>query len=362
MAESGDGQEKSHDASPRRLEKAREEGDAPRSQDTQTLAAYLGFALAVLLAGNWAVERLGVAMTALLAAPERLAPVWFASTGQALLPDLLAEVTAAALPLIAAPAALVVVVLLAQRGIRAVPSKVMFKLSRISPIANAGQKFGPTGLVEFAKSVVKLCAVAAVLWIVVAANIERIGTASDMPGRLAGPLLSGLFDAMAIGLLVIAAAVAGIDLVWQQMDFARRNRMTHQELKEEAKQSEGDPQMRAQRRERAREIANNRMLHDVPGADVVVTNPTHYAVALRWKKETDAAPVCLAKGVDEMAARIREAAERAGVPVHRDPATARSIHALVEVGQQIRAEHYRAVAAAILFAEDVRTRARRRGR
>lgn len=360
MAEEDGGQEKSHDPSARRLERAREEGDAPRSQDAQTVAAYAGFLAAALLAGPWAIGTVGTALTALLADPDRLATAVFGSATPALLPDLMAEVTLGTLPVLAAPAALVVAALIAQRGIRAVPSKIAPQLSRLSPIANAGQKYGLTGLVEFAKSVARLLAVAGVLWIVVAQHLGRIGTASAVPGRQVGSLLADLFAAMGVGLLAVATAVAAVDLVWQQVDFARRNRMTHQELKEEAKQSEGDPYMRAQRRERAREIANTRMLHDVPQADVVIVNPTHVAVALAWEKSRDRAPRCLAKGVDEIALRIREVAERAGVPVHRDAPTARSIHALVEVGQEVRPEHYRAVAAAILFAEEVRTRARTR--
>ena len=136
--------------------------------------------------------------------------------------------------------------------------------------------------------------------------------------------------------------------------------MTHQELKDENKQSEGDPHMRASRRDRGREIASNRMLHDVPNADVVIVNPTHYAVALKWSRAENAVPVCVAKGADELARRIRVRAEQAGVPIHSDPPTARSIHAMVEVGQMIHPDHYKAVAAAIVFADRMRARQRAR--
>jgi flagellar biosynthetic protein FlhB len=134
--------------------------------------------------------------------------------------------------------------------------------------------------------------------------------------------------------------------------------MSHQELKEEGKQAEGDPHIRAQRRERARQIANNRMMLAVPEADVVIANPTHYAVALKWRRQDGLAPVCLAKGVDEVALAIRSRAEEAGVPVRTDPPTARSIHGLVDIGQEIRAEHFKAVAAAIIFADEMRQKAK----
>ena len=134
--------------------------------------------------------------------------------------------------------------------------------------------------------------------------------------------------------------------------------MTHEELKEETKRSEGDPHIKQQRRQRGQEIATNRMLLDVDGADVVIVNPTHYAVALKWTRTPGSAPKCVAKGVDEIAARIRERASEAGVPIHQDPPTARAVHASVEVGDEIQPEHYIAVAAAIRFAEDLRKTAK----
>ena len=137
--------------------------------------------------------------------------------------------------------------------------------------------------------------------------------------------------------------------------------MSHKELRDEYKESEGDPAMKQQRRQRAQDIAMNQMMGDVPSADVVVVNPTHYAVALKWKRGSGEVPVCVAKGVDEVAARIREKAREAGVPIHSDPPTARALHATIEIGQQISQEHYRPVAAAIRFADAMRKRAKENG-
>jgi flagellar biosynthetic protein FlhB len=161
---------------------------------------------------------------------------------------------------------------------------------------------------------------------------------------------------------MIAVAIGGIDLVWQRFDHARKLKMSFQELKEEARQSEGDPHMKAQRRSRAEAIATNRMLLDVPKADVVIVNPTHYAVALKWSRNRGTAPVCVAKGEGEVALRIRTVAGKAEVPIHSDPPTARALHATVEVGREIRPEHYRAVAAAIRFSDRMRQAAKARGR
>ena len=128
---------------------------------------------------------------------------------------------------------------------------------------------------------------------------------------------------------------------------------------DELKQSEGDPVMKQQRRQKGVDIATNRMLADVPKADVIVVNPEHYAIALEWSRMPGEAPVCIAKGVDEIAGRIREIAGENDIPIHSDPPTARAIYASVPLGEEILPEHYRPVAAAIRFAEDIRKKARR---
>jgi flagellar biosynthesis protein FlhB len=136
--------------------------------------------------------------------------------------------------------------------------------------------------------------------------------------------------------------------------------MSRKELMDETKDAEGDPHMKQQRRQKGQELAMNQMMADVPEADVVLVNPTHYAVALKWSRMPGAAPVCVAKGIDEMALAIRKKAIEAGVPVHSDPPTARALFASVAIGQEIPEKTYRAVAAAIRFAEEIRQKARRR--
>lgn len=357
MAEqNNDAQEKTHEATPRRLQKAREQGDMPRSQDAQTLAAYTGLAVAMILAGGWAATTTGESLMAPFANPYALAEELTGGAAGETLPRMLAWVFVAALPFIALPALLIVGLLVAQRGVVVAPSKLEPKLSRISPLANAKQKYGTHGLVEFAKSVVKLSAIGAVLGIALAGEFRVLGQYAAATPRMVGELLERQFWNVLTGVLIISAAIAFFDVIWQQLQFLARMRMSHQEIKEENKQSEGDPHMRAERRERARQIATNQMLRDVPNADVVITNPTHYAVALAWNRAQGTAPKCIAKGSDEIALRIRERAEEIGIPIQSDPPTARSIHALVAVGEEVRPEHYKAVAAAILFADKLRAK------
>jgi len=352
--------EKTHEATPRRLERAREEGDLPRSQDAQTFAAYLGFAAVMLLAGGWAAGWLGATLMPFLDRPQDLARQFTSGGAGDMTLALLGRIAPPVLALVAAPAAMILVLLIAQRGIVFAPSRILPKLSRLSPIENAKNKYGVRGMVEFAKSAVKLGALGVVLSITVWGEADRLAQYAGIDARFAGQLLEHQFWLVITGVLLMAGFLAFFDMIWQRFDHLKRMRMSHQELKDEGKQAEGDPHIRAQRRERARQIATNRMMLAVPEADVVIANPTHYAVALKWPRHDGSAPVCLAKGVDEVALAIRARAEQAGVPVQTDPPTARSLHGLVEIGQEIRPEHYQAVAAAIIFADEMRRKARER--
>lgn len=356
-----EGQEKTHDATERRIEQARERGDVAQSQDLQTAIAYLGFAAAMAMGLGWAATRLGETLTPLLAHPEALARHALSGGGGDMIAALAGRVGLSVLPFMMVPGVLVLALLVALRRVVAAPDKIVPKLSRISPVANAGQKYGLHGMVEFLKSAIKLASVAGILGLTLAGETDRLAGYSRIEARLMGGLIEAQFWAVAKGVILVAVVIGLIDAVWQHHRHLGQLRMTHEELKEESKESEGDPHMRASRRQRAREIATNRMLNDVPKADVVITNPTHYAVALQWSRAPGAAPVCVAKGVDEIAAAIRLRAAEAGVPLHADPPTARALHAMVAVGSEIRPEHYRAVAAAIVFADDLRRRRRAGG-
>jgi flagellar biosynthetic protein FlhB len=259
------------------------------------------------------------------------------------------------------PALLLILALFAQRAILFTPSKLAPKLNRISPLSNAKQKYGPQGLFQFAKSAVKLTIISVMLAIYLLARAEEIVTSLyASPGQILGALgrMSGEFLAV---ILVLAIAIGLADWLWEWQQHQTRNRMSRQELMDETKSSEGDPYMKQQRRQRGQAIAMNRMMADVPKADVVVVNPTHYAVALTWDRLGGGVPVCVAKGVDEVAARIRQTASEAGVPIYSDPPTARALHAAIEVGHPIAPDQFKAVAAAIRFADLMRSKAAKPG-
>lgn len=366
--EAGEAQEKSIEASARRLEQARERGDLPQTQEAQAAAAYVGLAAALWLGGAAGAEALGQALLPFIARPDELARAVFGGAdgsmgasgggGDALfLETATATLSAAAAPLLL-PGALVLAFLVARRGIVLAPSKLAPKLSRISPVDNAVQKFGPRGLFEFAKSTVKLLLLLGVLLWVAWIETERLAGYARIEARLMGGLFEAMLWSILAGVLLVTPAVGIADGLWQHAEYLRRNRMSHEETKRENRETEGDPYLRARRNERGRAIARTRMLEDVPKARVVITNPEHVAVALAWDRTSGRAPVCLAKGTGEIAARIRERAAAAGVPLHRDPPTARALHATTAIGAEISPEHYRAVAAAILFADEMRAKRR----
>lgn len=360
MSQPDDDSDKQYEPTQKRLDDARKKGEIPRSADLTTAAGYGGFILAAMVFGPVSIVGLGTALSVLLSQAPTLSAEVFSSSGAPLTGGLLARVGASMLPWFGIPAALALLSVIAQRGLVFAPSKLEPKLSKISPIQAFKNKFGRNGLFEFFKSFAKLTLYSVILGVYLATQMERIvGTLTLDPGQIAAELARLTLGLMFIVLLV-AVALGVLDFVWQQAEHIRKNRMSRKELTDETKEAEGDPHMKQQRRQKGMSIAMNKMLVDVETADVVIVNPTHYAVALAWDRAGSQAPVCVAKGVDEIAARIREVAAEFAVPVRSDPPTARALHATVDIGQEIPPDHYRAVAAAIRFAEAVRRKALKR--
>lgn len=349
--------EKEHEPTQKKLDDARKKGEIARSTDLTVAASYGGFLLASLAFGTAAFQSAGTRLMAPLdRAPEMIAVVFGETGGRSVTARLAFEALWALAPWLLVPGLISLAVLLAQRGIVFAPTKLQPKLSRISLISNAKNKFGRSGLFEFSKSFVKLLLYSSILGFFLAVEMPKIVASMAMSPGMIMTLLSSMLVRFLLIVLVVASVLAGIDLMWQRAEHIRKNRMSHKEMKDELKQSEGDPTLKAARRQRGYDIATNRMLDDVPEADVVIVNPTHYAVALKWNRAAGGAPKCIAKGVDEIAARIRELAQTNGIPIHSDPPTARGLFATVEIGEQIRTEHYRAVAAAVRFADGIRAR------
>lgn len=358
MSASDDDSDKSFEPTPQKLQKAREKGEVAKSNDLSVVAGYAGFLIALLTVGKYTAEELGTLFVILIEQSDDIARL--VSTGPAVAPvgGMLKGALVPVTVLFALPAAAVLLSLIAQRALIFTPSKLMPKLSRISIPSNAKNKFGRGGLFEFAKSFVKLTIYGTCLALFLRSNLTEILSASAAPAQSSILLMISLLFRFLFIVITIALTIGVVDFLWQYAEHIRKNRMSRKEIQDEAKDAEGDPHMKQQRRQRAQDIATNQMMADVPTADVVIVNPTHFAVALKWSRAVGTAPLCVAKGVDEVAAAIRSAAGESSVPIHSDPPTARALHATVDIGQEIPEEHYRPVAAAIRFAEAMRKRAK----
>jgi len=354
-----DDSDKTHEPTPQKLKKSRDKGEVARSTDLSVAASYVGLLLASMAVGGNSIQLMGTQMMALLDQPERFAPLVFdGGPLQAPFGLFLRGTIQAIAPWFVVPAAVVLLSILAQRALVFAPSKIIPKMSRISVITNAKNKFGRSGLFEFFKSFSKLLLYSVCLGLFLRANLADIVAVVGTGPGLAVSLLVQLCLEFLFLVLLIAAGIGALDAIWQHNEHQRKNRMSRKEVTDETKDSEGDPHVKQQRRQFGQQIAMSHMLADVPTADVIIVNPTHYAVALKWERTPGTAPICVAKGVDEIAAAIRKSASLAGVPIHDDPPTARVLHATAELGQEIAEEHYRAVAAAIRFAEQMRVRAK----
>lgn len=344
MAEENESGDKTEAPTPRRLEKAREEGQVPVSRDLATAAALAGATLGAAMVGPGAAQGLVASLVPLI---ERAHTVDTAILLTALWPSLRAAVL-----LVLGIAAFALVLgagaTLMQTRLLVSTKTIVPKPSRLSPLAGAKRIVSPENLVEFLKSLAKLAvlsgAAAAVLW---DAPSRLMHAAEWAPGALLSVILADTFRLLS-ALLVALAVIGVLDVAWSRWRHSQRLRMSRQDIREEMKQSEGDPEIRARLRRIRAERSRSRMLSAVPTSTVVVTNPTHYAVALFYDRESGAAPKVVAKGVDHLAAKIREAADRHRVPIVANPPLARALYT-VEVDREIPEEHYQAVAEIIAY-------------
>ncbi|KUP94762.1 flagellar type III secretion system protein FlhB [Tritonibacter horizontis] len=359
MSDDSDDSDKSFEPTPEKLRKARLEGDVPKSNDLLQAAGYMGTLIAFYTAGRSSIEQLGTVLMSMIDQPDRLAPVFF---GEGMAAPISGQFITTAfksvLPWFVMPAALVLLAVFAQRAMVFAPKRIEPKLSRLSIIKNAKNKFGRGGLFEFAKSFAKLLLYSVALGVYLSWRVpEMIASVGTSPYTVV-PFLVQLGMEFLLLTLIISLGIGLIDAPFQQAEFIRKNMMSRKDVTDEMKNSEGDPHTKGQRKQKGRQIVAKQIKAAVTTADVVIVNPTHYAVALKWSRISGSAPECVAKGVDDVAAIIREIAQEHGVPLHSDPPTARALYATVEVGEEIAEEHYAPVAAAVRFAEEMRKRAK----
>lgn len=346
MAEDSEA-EKTEPASQRRLEQAREEGDVPRSREVATFTVLMAAGAGLWMTGSSLVRELSRSLTSGLSLTRE----------QVYNPDVLinrilvdiVHVLVACLPLGVA----VMVVALASPllvGGWLFSSKAFTpNFMKLNPLTGLGNMFSTNSLVELIKAIIKSIVVGVVAYMVISRQQQEV------IGLMAEPLHRGsahVLEMLAFSFVVIVGAlgfIALIDAPYQMWHYANKLKMTRQELIQESKESDGNPQIKGKIRQLQREMAKKRMMQEVPTADVVVTNPTHYAVALKYTEGGQGAPRVVAKGTDEVAAKIRELAKEHRVAILEAPPLARALHKHTEIGDEISPRLYAAVAEVLAY-------------
>ena len=347
-----DAQERTEKATPRKLEQAREKGQVARSRELSTTAVLLVSAAGFALTGPALVERMVSVMTSSLRLP------WVGASVEVPLPTLLLEAVLSAFGALTPFLVLVMIVGIgssaALGGIAFSSKALSFKWEKLDPVKGMKRVFSVTGLMELAKALAKFVIVTGTAIVVLWLGLPQMLPLSRQPIDIA---LSGTMSQIMFSFLCLAAAtglIALVDVPFQLWNHARQMRMTRREVKEELKETEGKPEVKSKVRGLQREIAQRRMMEAVPEADVVVTNPTHFAVALSYKPETMQAPRLVAKGADLLAARIRDVAGRHDVPVVEAPMLARAVYYSTKLDTEIPVGLYVAVAQVLAYVYRVR--------
>ena len=343
--------ERSEDPTQKRLDDAIARGDVAKSQEVSTWFVIAGAALVLSAFAGSMSGGLTTSLRGLIANSYQI-PV----DGHALL-SIGSRLSVEVLAAVAIPLVVLVVAAIAGNMIqhRLVWSAEPIKpqLRKISPIAGLQRLFSKQAIANFVKGLIKLTVIGAVMTALLWPQRHRLEglVSTDILGTVA--LTQSLALSVLGAVVAILALVAAADYLFQYRQWFERQKMSLREMKEEFKQSEGDPMIKAKIRQLRQNRMRKRMIADVLKASVVVTNPTHFAVALQYERGMNA-PVCLAKGIDSIALKIREVAEKAGIPVVENPPLARALHATVEIDQEIAPEHYKAVAEVIGFVMKLR--------
>lgn len=352
-----DDDEKTEEPTPRKLEQAREKGDIIYSPEVGAALSLVAVTALIAWMSGPILNDMAHALVGFLATPAQF------STD----PEALRSIGAQIGLRVAGILGLAVLALggagIASRYLQDQPTftgeRLSPKLDKLNPAKGFERIFGKAAVSAFLKSLAKLGIVgAALVWALWPhdAELERIGLMD--PAALL-PFLRDRAVSMMIALASAAAILAAVDYIFTRQSYMEKMKMSRREIKEEMRQSEGDPMVKAKLRMIRNERSKRRMLQNVPKASVVITNPTHYAIALRYEPGEIGAPVCLAKGVDAVAQRIREVAQEHDIPIVEDPPLARALFASADLDEPIPREHYEAVAKVIGF---VMRLARRRGR
>lgn len=356
MSDTEDQSQKTEEPSQRKLEKAREEGNTFNSKEVNSFLSIFTLSLLVLMLGGIFSISLTDKLKKFVTAPYDLIATTAKNTSNPpssnvilIMSDLILDV----MPFIIIPALIMMIVnifgSLAQQGIIYSPEVIRPQLSRISPIAGFKRIFSLNSVMEFLKGLLKISLVGIIVYIAIRSEIRTLSHVYSL-SIISGIklLMKGLIK-LFVGVCCFMFALAVIDYLYQRFAFMQKMRMSKQELRDEHKQQEGSPEIKSKLKAMRIKMSKRRIMAAVPMADVIITNPTHYAVALEYKQETMETPVVVAKGLDNIAMMIREIAKEHKIPIVENPPLARLLYKDVDMGKQIQEKHYKAVAEVISY-------------
>lgn len=344
MAGDTDQEDKTEEPTERRIEQSIERGEVPKSMEAATFLVLAGGTLALLITGMIGLSGFVAGMRGYIENAHQV------SINQAGLMSVFVEGTRTMATVLALPFIFAVVAGLASGLIMHKPlwttEPMVPKFNRISPLAGFKRIFGKEALVQFAKSFLKFAIVSALLFYVLWPERKHIGSIVQLEPSMILDITWSLSLKLLGGVLAVYAFVAAADILYQRFTWRQRLKMTREELKQEFKETEGSPEIKAKLRKIRSERLRQRMMAAVPQSSVIITNPTHYAVALKYEAGMNA-PVLVAKGLDLVALKIREIATTHEIAIVENPPLARALHAQVEIDEEIPEEHYKAVAEVI---------------
>ena len=340
--------EQTERATPKRVEESRRKGQVGKSQELAGASIFLGAVIALHAFSGSDIGGLGSGTMLALShiasfGPLTIDSVWgiFAKT--------LGSVIVVLSALFAIAFGLGVLVNVAQVGLIFSLTPIQPNFSKLNPLAGFKRIFSKQVAVNLAKQLIKLGAVAVIIFMTIAGNLGFFLSLGEMSPYAVFGAVGALLYAITFKFAILLVVVGILDLIYERWNFAQNQKMTKQEVKDEHRQAEGNPEVRGMVKRRQREFSRRRMMSAVPKATVVVTNPTHFAVALHWDEIEMEAPVVVAKGADLIAKRIREIAREAGVPILENPPLARTLYEKVELDQMVPPNLYAAVAQVIAF-------------
>lgn len=347
MAENDTSQEKTEQPTPKKLREAKQQGQIPRSKELNSMSIMVIGAAALLMLGSFMLGNLGQLLTDsfMLTRTE----IFDKQTVFIRFEGALWAALSAIWPFLALMTVVAIFTPLMLGGWAFSFEQISFKPDRLNPISGLKRIFSARGLMELVKALAKFLVVSLIavffMWSM-SDEFLNLGRESFMQGLTHGAWLFGYsFLVMSLALILIAA----IDVPFQLWDHSQKLKMTLQEVRDELKETEGRPEVKSRVRALQQELAQRRMMEDVPSADVIITNPTHFAVALKYNPDNMQVPVVVAKGQDLMAFRIREVGKEAGVEIFEAPPLARALFAQTEIGQEIPGALYFAVAQVLAF-------------